>query len=483
MMSKRVERRLSCKMDRRNLRGLKNVEVWESLSKAGFTEIQVQGIQIMYSVCIITFSKEEFKDMLISQGLSIRDTMCTFTNVGEEVTNVTIKDLPIELPDPFVLQNLCRFGKPISESLWHGLIQGTKIKTGTRYCKLTNVGSVVPINTKFGEHEVRLFCDNGKTECMHCGLTNHPAYKCVQIPKSNGKACFSCGSKVHLKKDCPLLKGQEEMDNAPKVWKSTPVQNNNGQNHGKHPTDVFPKNSTHIPPKTKLVIGASNMHGLTATDPTIQVLAESGTTAGNIDHLLDKEKDLEAYGRATIHLGTNDLKQKNNDSDCVVLNLQSALTRIRDRCANIVHLNVCSIPPKKGSGQSTEKFNEAAKSVNNFLRKLCEQSADLNYIDLSDTLTTASGKVKKAMYSVSDQSGIHYSEMGRKEVMRCIERAFSLPVDLAATANRKRFLSPSTPSPDSRPQIKRFEKGSPFSGDSLRDILESEELAQEASSV
>jgi hypothetical protein len=59
---------------------------------------------------------------------------------------------------------------------------------------------ILAVNTKLGNLEVTLYCDNEKTECSLCGLTNHPFYKCCNKPGLKTKPAITCGSLQHLVK-------------------------------------------------------------------------------------------------------------------------------------------------------------------------------------------------------------------------------------------------------------------------------------------
>ncbi len=485
-MDKDIQRRLSCKADIFRLRGLKNLEVWESLCQLGYTEEQVLGIQITHNACIVTFHREEFKERLLTHGLSIRNTHCVFFGFGEEVTNVTIKDLPVELPDQFVLQCILQYGKPVS-GLTHGLIPGTRIKTGTRYCKLTGVKCSIPVNTTFGKHQVRLFCDNGKTECLYCGLTSHPFYQCTQR-RPKVKACFLCGQTTHLKVDCLLNKGTEAVnpttfsdpreDTFRPPEQSTPVQHANDKNAE---TGV-PVKQTQV---SKLILGASNCRAMVVDDPSVKIIAESGMCASDIDKFLEKEKNLDEVSIVVMHLGTNDLKKKNSDSDQTVLNILAAINTIRSRVPKIVQIGLCSIPPRRGNGVSCEKYNRSVDCVNKFLRQFCDRQADVLFIDNTKVLVGANGRPSRAMYNTDDSSGLHYSKEGRAGVVKNIEDALNPPsgfVELVAMTKKRNLSDLSNDSTAGEQEAKRHDARPSASSSKLASLLE-EDLAAVPNSV
>ena len=82
-----------------------------------------------------------------------------------------------------------------------GKIRGTNILTGTRYVQINDVVNTIPTEIEVGEFQIRVFCDNGKTECKHCGDTSHPSYRCPLRPGQT-KICFRCYSTSHLVDKC-----------------------------------------------------------------------------------------------------------------------------------------------------------------------------------------------------------------------------------------------------------------------------------------
>ena len=72
---------------------------------------------------------------------------------------------------------------------------------GTRYVELLNVENTIPTEIRMAEYTVRVYCDNGKTECKHCEPTSHPSYKCLIRPR-NERKCYRCYSTSHVIDQC-----------------------------------------------------------------------------------------------------------------------------------------------------------------------------------------------------------------------------------------------------------------------------------------
>ena len=82
-----------------------------------------------------------------------------------------------------------------------GKIRGTDTLNGTRYLDMRDVQGPVPVDLNADEFPIRVFCDNGKTECKHCSLTTHPSYRCPVKPKREGR-CYRCLSTSHNINEC-----------------------------------------------------------------------------------------------------------------------------------------------------------------------------------------------------------------------------------------------------------------------------------------
>ena len=94
------------------------------------------------------------------------------------VTNVTVKDAPVEMNDIAIGTALTPHGQVVQGTIQRGYIKKTKIENGTRYLQMINVKDVVPIQIQIGTYVVRVYCDNNKTECRYCTKTDHPCYNC-----------------------------------------------------------------------------------------------------------------------------------------------------------------------------------------------------------------------------------------------------------------------------------------------------------------
>ena len=437
-----LERPLTVKFSLRGLRGLKYEEVLEGLP---LPIPHVQAVQLTYSNCLITLDNSDSKGIVKEQGLKIRGRIISVSDADVNIINVTIKDAPFELSNDFIFTHLMKYGDVIAGSMVHGIIKGTSIKTGTRYCKMSHIKEPIPNLTKFGEFNVRIFYDMPDQD------------------RATPKRCFICNSTDHLQKDhgksttCENsgLVSQEKTDRAQltmhgKQVHSTPVKLGN-------PAVLFPGNGDQGTVNPNMVVlGASNVKTMLFKDKDTIVVAQSGVGADQVSDLLDIFQDKYSdkkhlVNKAAIHLGTNDINRVSKDSDKVILRITSAVKKVQNFFPAVTEVGLCSVPPKRGSGANNDSYNNTVKLVNTFLKKYCESESGVSFIDNDPILLDQNGHAKKSHFKKDDGSGIHFNEAGRKEVARNIEEVMNPPSGFLCTpgpTNEKK-RSHSMLSPDS----------------------------------
>ena len=105
------------------------------------------------------------------------------------------------MPYDEVIAALADYGNVVEGSIRRGKVKQTNIENGTRYLALVDAKKIIPGTLIIGEFDVRVFCDNNRTECKHCGLTSHRHYKCpVRTVKE--KRCYRCFSTSHMVQEC-----------------------------------------------------------------------------------------------------------------------------------------------------------------------------------------------------------------------------------------------------------------------------------------
>ena len=112
-----------------------------------------------------------------------------FNDVCHSVTNVTVKDAPYEMNDDSLMSAFEKYGEVVRKSTRRGVVKGTSIQTGTRYLGRYDANEIIPTIITVEDFELRVFCDNSRTECKHCSLKSYPHYKCPVRPKKE-RSCF-----------------------------------------------------------------------------------------------------------------------------------------------------------------------------------------------------------------------------------------------------------------------------------------------------
>ena len=196
-----LTRPLTVRFPSRGFSRLEHSEVLESLEDS-MEPTAIKAIQITETTCFITLDSDEVKQKLLLDGINVRGTFNSITDVDRVITNVTIKDAPYELSDTYIIHYMKDYGEVIEHSMRRGKVRGTDIETGTRYLQMVNVKNNIPIKVKLGRFAVRVFTDN-KTECKICSKVGHPFYRCPDKDEPRPVVCSRCKCEGHVFKDCP----------------------------------------------------------------------------------------------------------------------------------------------------------------------------------------------------------------------------------------------------------------------------------------
>lgn len=189
-----LQRHLSVHFSTKFIKGITHEEVLNQTENV-IDKSQIKAIQITEKDCVITVSEPIAKAKLVVKGINIKNFHINIYDVEKQVTNLTIKDAPVELNDHVLCAYIRQYGQIVDGSMKRGTIKGTDIETGTRYVQLLNCIPIIPNNTFFGRFNVRLFADNNRTQCRHCGLTDHPSFKCEKKQKTSTKTCLDAAVK------------------------------------------------------------------------------------------------------------------------------------------------------------------------------------------------------------------------------------------------------------------------------------------------
>ena len=161
----------------------------------------IEAVQVTDSACRVTMANVSAKQRLISSTITIKNKKVSLNDVDRSITHVTVKDAPYEINDMVVTSALAAYGEVVQGSIRRGKVKDNEIETGTRYMFLYDAKDIVPSTVTVGDFDLRVFCDNNRTECKHCGLTSHPHDKCP-VKSKNERASYRCFSTRHMVQDC-----------------------------------------------------------------------------------------------------------------------------------------------------------------------------------------------------------------------------------------------------------------------------------------
>ena len=166
------------------------------------SEEDIKCVQVTRTECMITLSNSGAKLDTCLKGITVNSRHITVRDTENEMTNITIKDLPVEVSNDFIATQLGQYGKLAQASLTKSLYRGTNIETGSRTAKLLKVEKIIPNEAIWGRYTVRLYCDNKKSMCIYCDSIDHMHYACPERRNKSIKRCHKCNLLGHLQKDC-----------------------------------------------------------------------------------------------------------------------------------------------------------------------------------------------------------------------------------------------------------------------------------------
>lgn len=296
----------------------------------------IQAVQITTEEARITLKNEEAKQRVKNIGFNLNGQHISVQDADKVVTNVTVKDAPIEMSAFVIATYLQKFGQLVPGSGKRGKIKNSEIENGTRYFQLMLVEKVIPVEGTIGSFQIRVFCDNNKTACKFCHETDHPYFKCPKKGENTARKCFRCLSTEHTianctnqikcrkcmeeghkERDCKREKSGVEKNTEMKaqiinseqtvtenmITHNTLSDDDSESDHEKLDPEIIDLDQNELAPsqpctaeenrKSAVVIGDSIIHGMSFENKEVVTVAKSGARISDIDQLLkETEKEV-----------------------------------------------------------------------------------------------------------------------------------------------------------------------------------------------
>ena len=97
-MDSEVPRDKTLRFKTKGLTKISEREILEGL-KHSVSEDSIVAIQVTNDICYLTFNSIEVKRNIQIEGFTVQERRIKPQDVNNSITNVTLKDLPVEIPD------------------------------------------------------------------------------------------------------------------------------------------------------------------------------------------------------------------------------------------------------------------------------------------------------------------------------------------------------------------------------------------------
>ena len=426
----------------------------------------------------ILCSDKDTKTKLMVDGIKLDGKEVELNEGGTGSIKLFIEEAPLEMPNHVIKKELNKLGLVTSfrEQYFYDGDTKTDWFTGTRIAFMRNVKQALPptMMVEFCGYKHKIVLHHeGQTqfECRWCKafFLRDMQHVCEKKPV---RACFNCGGKDHLNKDCTLPKACSECkstshmarDCPRKAVKATfnvstvnqqatkprgprgaysladvpiapprPNKRKRRTTHESGTSDQVYSNRESLDKSIReqdvdftkgsvkaLVIGTSNCDNLPISgDDSMEISTEFLVQGGLKIHeaptkLRDVEPDELLEKNAVIsHVGSCDFPvDSHSDIDSLYIKYTECATEISDKCPN-ARLFISSIPPRKGL--LCAKINVDIRRMNHLLHNLAKSEDYITFIDHDVYLTDSHG-TRENLYNADERDDIHLSVEGKRQM-------------------------------------------------------------------
>ena len=468
MAAQSLQRPLTVKFTKRNIPKVTESEIVEGLREIINIE-DIKAVQITPYECRVTLTSDDTKEKVKNEGINIGNVHVLAQDADTSVTNVTVKDAPVEMEDRLITTKLSQFGQIVQGSMRRGKIKNTEIENGTRYLQLLNVQDVVPSEIEVGSYTLRVFCDNGKTQCIHCTMVDHPSYRCPakRIRNTEQRTCNNCFSVGHMAYECTNeivcrhcgQSGHKQYDceewKESRWFESGRRQMVPGYNRyrryqtadtvrDEQQDEVFFTES--VRQKSTLLIGDSVIGAMKAGKSNVSIHAESGARIADMNRLAHTDITPDSVSEVVVHLGINDVFDDEVEMEDVYIETNQQIQKLKHQYQG-KPLILSSVLPIKGQNKAG---NTRVKQYNHYLQRLCQTETDTHYQN-NEGLVMNKGQINETLYRKKDGKGVHLNDDGLKLLAQHIGRTVKIIRDQTEQreGERKRGRSNESSTPPS----------------------------------
>lgn len=472
----KINRPMTVKFTTQNLGKLSHGDILDQLETV-LEEKDIVGIQLLREerLCFITLASEGAKSKLKAKGITLEGRYQQIIDADHTIIEVTIAGLPVEgITNVDIYNYMCKYGTVTGQienvTLKRKDGQATKIKTGTRIvrmsnliCPLPNQGQIMGLNCTlyfYDGHSCRKckqnhgegMCPRDKQRaCYNCGDLTHIQPNC---PKE--KLCYSCKQPGHSQYRCPNKRDEnqthirrlekfidQEVNKANKASKS---QSDLGNLHIhdnqdeiteiEHEQHIYPDVIIEKPKSNEkqsfekpevIILADSNLRDTSYNNDMVSLNVLPGSTIESAQTTLtemsvSKEINKDEIFAVALHVGTCNIgnkidhNKKGDSSDTCIMKYEQLINSVKENypAADIL---ISSIPPKKSHSQ----HNTEIKKVNNYLQKKATIHKDIHYIN-NDSFLKKGDKVDTQHYKTNeeDRFGIHLNANGKNKLINNI---------------------------------------------------------------